>query len=94
MQNYLKSAQQAFADEGPAAERHVPGKQWQSASSTTVGDRGAFTVNEFLDWARISRTTFYKEVSAGRLRLRKVGKRSLVLRQTAEEWLNSLPEAA
>ena len=53
--------------------------------------RAAFTVNEFLEWARISRSTFYKEVAAGKIEIRKVGGRSLVLRANAENWLNSLP---
>ena len=52
---------------------------------------GAMTVLEFLSWARISRSTFYKEVSEGRIPLKKVGKRSLVLVRDAEAWLESLP---
>ncbi|MEP1441601.1 MAG: helix-turn-helix domain-containing protein [Hyphomicrobiales bacterium] len=55
---------------------------------------GAITVKDFLDWARISRTTFYKEVKEGRIPLKKVGKRSLVLRRDAEAWLDSLPDAS
>jgi len=55
---------------------------------------GALTVKEFLTWARISRTTFYNQVNAGKIPLKKVGKRSLVLRSDAEIWLNSLPEVA
>ena len=55
---------------------------------------GALTVKEFLSWARISRTTFYSQVNKGKIPLKKVGKRSLVLRSDAESWLNSLPEAA
>ena len=57
-------------------------------------DTGALTVKEFLDWSRISRTTFYAQVNAGKIPLRKVGKRSLVARVDAENWLNSLPTAA
>lgn len=52
---------------------------------------GAFTVKEFLAWARISRTTFYKEANAGRIPIKKVGKRSLVLRSDAQKWLDNLP---
>lgn len=58
----------------------------------TQSATGALTVLEFLDWARISRTTFYKEVNAGRIPLKKVGKRSLVMRSDAEAWLSNLPE--
>lgn len=53
---------------------------------------GAFQVKEFLTWARISRTTFYAQVKKGKIPLKKVGKRSLVLRTDAERWLNTLPE--
>ena len=49
------------------------------------------TVLEFLSWARISRSTFYKEVGEGRIPLKKVGKRSLVLVRDAEAWLEGLP---
>ena len=56
-------------------------------------DSGAFTVKEFLAWSRISRTKFYEEVSAGHIPLRKLGKRSLILRSDAENWLNKLPTA-
>ncbi len=55
---------------------------------------GAMTVKEFLTWARISRTTFYKEVNEGRIPLKKCGKRSLVMRSDAEAWLSNLPAAA
>lgn len=60
----------------------------------TTQQTGAMTVLEFLDWARISRTTFYKQVNAGRIPLKKVGKRSLVMRSDAEVWLSNLPEVA
>ena len=57
-------------------------------------DPAAFTVKEFLSWARISHTKFYDEVGNGRIVPRKCGKRTLVLRTDAEEWLNNLPTAA
>ncbi|MEP4703342.1 MAG: helix-turn-helix domain-containing protein [Hyphomicrobiales bacterium] len=52
--------------------------------------RGAMTVKEFLDWARISRTTFYKEVNNGRIPIRKVGKRTLIAMDDAKNWLANL----
>ncbi len=54
---------------------------------------GAMTVKQFLEWVHISRSTFYKEVRAGRIKLRKVGRRSLVAREDAEAWLSNLPTA-
>ncbi|MEP2942356.1 MAG: helix-turn-helix domain-containing protein [Hyphomicrobiales bacterium] len=53
-------------------------------------ERAAMTVKEFLDWARISRTTFYKEVNNGRIPIRKVGKRTLVTMADANNWLANL----
>ena len=55
-----------------------------------TNDYGAFTVKEFLEWSRISRTTFYKLVKDGEIRICKVGKRTLIRRQDAEDWLNCL----
>lgn len=56
-------------------------------------DRGAFDVNGFCAWAGIGRTTFYKEVNEGRLSIRKLGKKTVVVRTEAERWLNALPPA-
>lgn len=50
-----------------------------------------FTVNEFLTWSRISRQTFYREVAAGNIVVRKLGKRTLIDREEAERWFNALP---
>jgi hypothetical protein len=57
----------------------------------TNNSYGAFTVNEFLDWARISRTKFYQQISAGNIEVRKLGKKTLGLRSEAERWLDELP---
>lgn len=58
-------------------------------ASTT--EKGAMSVNEFLDWASIGRTKFYEELATGRLRIRKIGRKSIVTMTDAIEWLNSLP---
>lgn len=55
---------------------------------------GAFTVEEFLAWARIGRTRAYDEIAAGRLKIKKFGRKTLIARSDAEAWLNALPEAA
>lgn len=53
-----------------------------------------YTVNEFLEIYKIGRTKFYQEVDSGRLKIRKLGRKTLVLAKDAEAWLNALPEAA
>jgi hypothetical protein len=54
----------------------------------------AMTVPEFCQWSRSGRTAVYREIKAGRLVLRKVGAKSLILMSDAEAWLRSLPTAA
>ena len=50
-----------------------------------------FTVQEFCTTHRIGLTQFYKEVNAGRLALRKLGRKSLVSADAAKAWRDSLP---
>jgi hypothetical protein len=54
---------------------------------------GAMTVSEFCKWASVGRTKLYAEVKAGRIKLRKIGSKSVVIRSDGEEWLRSLPVA-
>lgn len=49
------------------------------------------TVAAFLTRYSISRTEFYRQVNAGRIRLTKLGNASRVARKDAEEWAASLP---
>jgi excisionase family DNA binding protein len=51
------------------------------------------TVSEFCSWARIGRTKLYAEVKDGRITLRKIGSKTIILRSDAEAWLHSLPVA-
>jgi excisionase family DNA binding protein len=52
----------------------------------------AFSVTEFCGRYGIGRTNAYQEISAGRLRALKVGRRTLITQEAAETWLASLPE--
>jgi hypothetical protein len=56
-----------------------------------TSNRRAFGIDEFCRRYGVGRTTAYAEMTAGRLRRRKVGKRSLVTEDDAEAWLASLP---
>ena len=49
------------------------------------------TVADFLARYSIGRTSFYREVAAGRLKLRKFGTASRIARADAEAWASSLP---
>lgn len=56
-------------------------------------DCGALPLKRFCAWANISAPTAYKEINEGRLELRKIGKKSIILKSEADRWLNSLPVA-
>jgi hypothetical protein len=53
--------------------------------------KGAYRPAEFMIRYAIGRTSFYAEVKAKRLTLRKRGTASIVLHDEAERWANSLP---
>lgn len=57
-------------------------------------DFGAFSIEQLCKWSSIGRSTIYEEIREGRLQVRKVGRRTIVLREDAERWLSSLPVAA
>ena len=52
------------------------------------------TVDDFGDIYRIGRTTFYREVQAGRLKLVKIGRSTRVARADAEVWLANIRSMA
>ena len=50
------------------------------------------TVADFCARYSIGRTSLYREVNAGRLKLRKFGSATRIAREDAERWAASLPE--
>ncbi len=54
----------------------------------------AMTIDQFCRWACIGKTKLYAEVKSGRITLRKIGSKTIVLRSDGEAWLNSLPKSA
>jgi excisionase family DNA binding protein len=63
------------------SERERQRRAWQRAMS----------IRAFCERYDIGRTKVYGEIRAGRLRALKVGKRTLISADAAEEWLNRLP---
>jgi predicted DNA-binding transcriptional regulator AlpA len=51
----------------------------------------ALTINAFCATYGIGRSLVYEEIKCGRLQARKVGARTVILRQDAEAWARSLP---
>jgi excisionase family DNA binding protein len=54
-------------------------------------DRQAFTVREFCARYGICKSTFYVEVKHGRIKARKLGGKTIILRKDAERWAAALP---
>lgn len=52
----------------------------------------AFTVKGFCEAYSIGRTLAYEQIGAGRLKAKKVGNRTLILKADADLWANSLAE--
>ena len=52
--------------------------------------RRALSIAEFSESFGIGRTSVYAEIKAGRLRVVKVGNRTLILLEDAERWASSL----
>lgn len=50
------------------------------------------TVKDFMRAFRMGRTSFYREVSEGRLRIVKIGRATRITRVDAEAWMAALPE--
>ena len=51
----------------------------------------AMSIDEFCERYGLGRTKAYEELKSGRLRGRKIGKRTIVSEDDAEEWLLNLP---
>src|SRR5262245_49745199 len=65
---------------------------WQDdEANMDFSTREAFAVREFCARYGICRQTFYDEVKRGRIRAKKLGKKTVILRSDAEAWAKSLP---
>lgn len=53
----------------------------------------AFSIDEFCDRYGPRKTKTFEELKAGRLRGRKIGRRTVITEDDAEAWLRNLPDA-
>jgi excisionase family DNA binding protein len=56
-------------------------------------EKRAYSIADFCSRYGVGRTTTYEEIKAGRLRIVKAGRRTLVTADAAESWLKNLPAA-
>ena len=60
-------------------------------STPTSGAQRAFSIEQFCRRFGIGRTKVYEELKLGRLRARKIGRRTIIAEDDAESWLRRLP---
>lgn len=68
-------------------------KQRHQSLELNERERLSYTIPQLVMNTGVGRSTLYGEISAGRLRIKKVGKRSIILRGDALAWLEALPAA-
>jgi hypothetical protein len=72
------------------AEQQRRAKQGKSTPQRSI--QRALSIPEFCQRYGPGKSTAYQEIHAGRLRARKVGRRTIILVDDAECWLRDLPE--
>jgi excisionase family DNA binding protein len=55
-------------------------------------DKLAYSITELAQVAGVGRSFIYEEINSGQLKMKKAGRRTLILRADAMNWLASLPE--
>jgi excisionase family DNA binding protein len=63
----------------------------EAKRASDLSRREAFAVSEFCERYGICRETFYQEVRRGRLRARKLGAKTVVLKTDADAWVATMP---
>ncbi len=56
-------------------------------------DRLSFNLLEAAEIAGCERTTLYRAAHKGSLRMKKMGRKTIILRKDLEKWLDDLPPA-
>lgn len=64
------------------------------ASSERIGSVEWFTIDQFCKWAGISRSFFYRGLASENKAptIRKMGRKSIILKSDAQAWLDALPK--
>jgi len=69
--------------------RDIPQK-----GTVNMQTKAGFSILEACEHYGVSRTRLYQEISEGRLRLTKVGRRSIIATVDGDAWFNALREAS
>jgi excisionase family DNA binding protein len=66
---------------------------WRSRMNGAQIEKHGLTIQEACIYSGIGKTRLYEEINSGRLKARKAGKRTLILRSDLLEFLKALPSA-
>ena len=55
--------------------------------------KSAYTINEAINEIGIGRTKLYAEIKDGKIQIRKIGRKSIILADELLKYLNSLPSS-
>ena len=53
--------------------------------------KSAYTINEAINEIGIGRTKLYAEIKAGKIEIRKIGRKSIILASELQRYLTELP---
>jgi excisionase family DNA binding protein len=68
-----------------------PPVNWAQSTAIPLSQRPTLTVDEFCRMIGIGRSTFYKAVGAGDLKVRKYGKRTFVTQEEMKRFVENMP---
>ena len=77
---------------GGKSEVSVPNREISEPAQSFASKLRARSIDQFCQCFGVGRTTAYEQIKLGRLRARKVGKRTIITDDDAEEWLRNLPQ--
>lgn len=63
----------------------------ETNTTPASGAQRAYSIEEFCNRFAVGRTKVYEELKRGRLRARKIGRRTIIADDDAESWLGRLP---
>ena len=73
------------------AATQQPSVKWAQKTAIPLSERPTLTVDEFCRMIGIGRSTFYKAVGAGDLKVRKYGKRTFVTQEEMKRFVENMP---
>jgi excisionase family DNA binding protein len=68
-----------------------PPIKWAHKTAIPLSERPTLTVDEFCRMVGIGRSTFYKAVGAGDLKVRKYGKRTFITQEELKRFVDKMP---